>query len=92
MMPGVAVTDEHSTASVRSVYDPEPEPSAQWGWHGGFPRAGRAAGWLTAIALFAMLIGNHTSHVEDVYLVGFGSVLVVVLIASHLKDYRARRR
>ncbi|HET9255278.1 MAG TPA: DUF2631 domain-containing protein [Pseudonocardiaceae bacterium] len=90
----MASTDQHSAKaqSVHSAYDPEPEPSADWGWHGGFPRAGKAAGWLTAIAMFAMLIGNHRSHVEDAYLVGIGSALVVALIASHLKDHRAKRR
>ena len=91
---GNPTTEQHptETQSVHSVYDPEPEPSADWGWHGGFPRVGKIAGWLTAIALFAMLIGNHRSHVEDAYLVGIGVVLVVALITSHVKAYRASRR
>jgi hypothetical protein len=72
--------------------DPEEEPSAQWGWHGGFPRAGKIAGWFTAFALFAMLIGNHRSHIEDVYLIVLGTVLVAMLIGSHLKAYKAKRR
>ena len=72
--------------------DPNREPSADWGWHGTFPRAGPLAGWLTAFALFAMLYGNHRGHIEDVYLIGFGTTLVVMLIFSHLKAYKARRR
>jgi hypothetical protein len=39
-----------------------------------------------------MLIGNQRSHVEDVYLIGLGTLLVVMLIASHLKARKARRR
>jgi hypothetical protein len=100
----VAVTDQpsadqHSTHSVRSAHgadphdvDPDREPSADWGWHGTFPVAGPIAGWFTAFALFAMLIGNHRSHIENVYLIGIGSLLVVMLISSHLKARKARRR
>lgn len=91
----VAVTDQHPTDThpTHSPFDEaEQEPSADWGWHGSFPRAGKAAGWFSAVALFAMLIGNHTSHVEDVYLVGLGTLLVAMLIGSHIKAYKQRRR
>ena len=95
----MAVTDQppakaHTTKGAHPTQgvDPQEEPSADWGWHGCFPVAGKLAGWFTALALFAMLIGNHTSHVEDVYLVGLGTLLVVMLLASHLKAYKARRR
>lgn len=89
----MALTDQHS-ADQRSTHgvDPNEEPSADWGWHGSFPRAGKAAGWFTAFALFAMLIGNHRSHVEDIYLIGLGTLLVLMLIASHLKAHKARQR
>jgi len=84
---------EHS-AQAGGPYsvDPEREPSADWGWHGTFPRAGPVAGWLTAFALFAMLIGNNGGHVGDVYLVSIGTLLVVMLIGSHLKARKAKRR
>jgi hypothetical protein len=87
------ITDQHP-AEAHSPHgvDPEEEPSADWGWHDSFPRAGKIAGWITALALFAMLIGNHRSHVEDAYLIGLGALLVVMLLASHLKAYKARRR
>jgi hypothetical protein len=49
-------------------------------------------GWFTAFALFAMLIGNHRSHVEDVWLVSLGLLLVVMLIGSHLNSRKSRRR
>ncbi|HEX6402116.1 MAG TPA: DUF2631 domain-containing protein [Pseudonocardiaceae bacterium] len=91
----MAVTDQHSTDdhSTHSAFgDDEREPSADWGWHGSFPRAGKTAGWVTAFTLFAMLIGNHQSHVEDAYLVCLGTVLVVMLVGSHLKAYKQKRR
>lgn len=90
----MAATDEHPAGahSTHGGHDPAREPSADWGWHGEFPRAGRLAGWLTAIALFAMLIGNHQGRVEDAYLIGLGTLLVVILLASHRKAYKARRR
>lgn len=89
----VAMTDEHSTGThpIHDV-DPDQEPSAEWGWHGSFPRAGRAAGWFTAFGLFAMIIGNRESNVELVYLIGFGTLLVVMLITSHVKAYKQKRR
>jgi hypothetical protein len=95
----VAVTDQHSADRHPTDHgadpvdmDPTREPSADWGWHGTFPRAGPIAGWFTAFALFMMVIGNHRSHVEDVWLVGLGLLLVVMLIGSHLSNRRARRR
>jgi Protein of unknown function (DUF2631) len=85
--------EQHSTHGVDPFdEDPDREPSADWGWHGNFPRAGPIAGWITAFALFAMLIGNHQSHVEDVYLIGLGIVLVGMLIGHHVKARKARRR
>ena len=72
--------------------DPDEEPSAAWGWHGTPQRAGKIAGWFTAFALFAMLIGNNEGHVGDFFLVAPGTILVVMLIASHLKARKAKRR
>jgi hypothetical protein len=91
-------TDEHSTAVVPHeehgavAWDPQAEPSAEWGWHGSFPKATAIAGWFTAIALFAMLIGNHTNYVEDVWLIALGTLLVVMLIGGQLSKLRSRRR
>lgn len=95
----MAPTDRHPAEQHSAPHgvdpfdvDPDQEPSAAWGWHGGFPRAGPIAGWVTVIALFAMLIGNHQGQVEDAYLIGLGTLLAVMLIGSHLKARKARRR
>ena len=65
--------------SVNGV-SPQDEPSAEWGWHGSFPRGRQVAGWFAAAACFLMLIGNQIGHVEDIYLVITGVVLVLLLI------------
>ncbi|PRX48417.1 uncharacterized protein DUF2631 [Prauserella shujinwangii] len=67
--------------------DPRDEPSAEWGWHGSFPKGTQAGGWITAIALFAMLIGNHEGNTENIWLIGLGSAVVIGL----LWDLRRRR-
>lgn len=86
--------DQHSTGHGVDPHevDPHREPSADWGWHGGFPVAGPIMGWFTAFALFSMLIGNHRGRVEDVWLVGLGLLLVAMLIGSHRNSRKARRR
>jgi hypothetical protein len=93
------MTDRHSTETsvapethLAHGVDPDEEPSAAWGWHGSFPRAGRIAGWFTAFALFAMIIGNREGNTEVVYLICLGTLLVVMLIASHVKAYKQKRR
>jgi hypothetical protein len=97
------MTDRHSTETSTETsvapethlahgVDPDEEPSAAWGWHGSFPRAGRIAGWFTAFALFAMIIGNREGNTEVVYLICLGTLLVVMLIASHVKAYKQKRR
>jgi hypothetical protein len=86
--------DQHSTGHGGDPdgVDPDEEPSADWGWHGSFPLAGPIAGWFTAFALFAMLIGNHESRIEDIWLIGLGLLLVMTLSGYHLKRRKARRR
>jgi hypothetical protein len=89
--------DEHSTAVAAhgghqaAPRDPHAEPSAEWGWHGTFPRATNIAGVIVAAALFLMLIGNHRNHVEDVWLIGLGTLLVVMLIGGAVNRRRSGR-
>ncbi|MFF5988979.1 DUF2631 domain-containing protein [Prauserella flavalba] len=67
--------------------DPRDEPSAEWGWHGGFPKATRFAGWFTVFALLIMLIGNHENNTENVWLVG----LAIAVAFGLVLDMRRRR-
>jgi len=72
--------------------DPHDEPSAEWGWHGVFPRATRIAGWLTAFAMLAMLIGNHRGHIEDIWLIATAAVIIGALIYDRIRSRTPWRR
>lgn len=71
--------------------DPREEPSAEWGWHGSFPRAAQIAGWISAAALFLMLIGNHRGNVENLWLIGLGLLLVAALVHDLVRRRRPWR-
>jgi hypothetical protein len=72
--------------------DPLDEPSAEWGWHGGFPRGTRIMGWFTAAVMFLMLIGNHRGHTEDLWLIGIGLSIVAALVIDRVRARTAWRR
>jgi hypothetical protein len=72
--------------------DPHDEPSAEWGWHGGFPRATRIAGWSTAAVMFLMLIGNHVGRTEDLWLIAIGTAIVIALVIDRIRARTAWRR
>ena len=65
-------------------------PSAEWGWSGEAPRLFRAAGWFFAVFLLLMLIGNHGGNVENLYLIGFAAVLVLILVRDIVRRRRTR--
>jgi hypothetical protein len=85
------VHDEHGEHAV-AHRDPYAEPSAEWGWHGTFPRAARIGGWLIAAILLFMLIGNHTGRVEDVWLVAVAAAVVGALVWDQMRRRTAWRR
>lgn len=68
--------------------DVEDVPSAEWGWSGENPTAIHIGGLLAAAFLVAMIHGNHTGRVEDLFLIGF-ALVIVVLVA---RDWWLRRR
>ncbi|GAA2543376.1 DUF2631 domain-containing protein [Pseudonocardia hydrocarbonoxydans] len=76
----------------RTAVDPDEEPSAEWGWHGEFPKGALIAGWVSTAIVFVMLIGNHTGRTEDIWLIGVGVAMAAVLIAHSLRKRNAWRR
>ncbi|KQR99052.1 DUF2631 domain-containing protein [Williamsia sp. MIQD14] len=84
-----ADTHSHEVEVVDTgwAHEPPDAPSARFGWHGESLPAMRIAGWISGIALLAMIIGNHQGHVEDLYLIGFTAALWFVL----LRDVYLRR-
>lgn len=79
-------------AKKRPEVDPQDEPSAEWGWHGTFPKATRALGWFCAATLLIMLKGNHENNTENVWLVGLSLGLVIMLLLDLRKRRTAWRR
>lgn len=75
--------------------DPHDEPSAEWGWHGGFPKATQFAGWFSVFACLIMLYGNHQGifsggdgfKTADYWLIGIALALAIGLV----HDLRKRR-
>ncbi len=80
--------------------DPEQEPSVEWGWHGGFPRATQVAGWFSVIAMLCMLIGNqqgilsggHEITESDAWLIGLAVFTTIGLLFDLRRKRLARLR
>lgn len=72
--------------------DPHDEPSAEWGWHGGFPRGMIIGGWVSVVALIAMNFGNHQGRVENVWLTAFAVVMAIGLVMHSVRKRNAWRR
>lgn len=79
----------HSAGVVTKV-DPAEVPSAAWGWSGESKRTFRIAGWFVVVALLAMIIGNHSGKIEDIYLVGFAGLLAVILVRDSILARKPR--
>jgi hypothetical protein len=76
-----------------TAVDPVEEPSAEWGWHGRFPRGREIGGWISAIAMFVMaFVGNHVAETERLWLLGFGIALVAALVGYRVRQRTAWRR
>jgi hypothetical protein len=76
----------------RPAVDPQDEPSAEWGWHGGFPRGEVIAGWVCVVILLLFMIGNHTGRIEDLWLIGLAVVMAIGLIMHSVHRRNAWRR
>jgi len=72
--------------------DPHDEPSAQWGWHGTFPRGTQIAGWFIAAVMFFMMIGNQIGHVEDIFLGLTGGIIIVLQLLAIRRRRTSWRR
>jgi Na+-driven multidrug efflux pump len=72
--------------------DPEEEPSAEWGWHGSFPRATSIAGVASAIILVLLLIGHPTSVTEILWLVLPAAAVLAAVVVGNLRKRHDWRR
>lgn len=69
------------------------EPSVEWGWHQHSRKVGLPVGGFFVLFLLAMLIGNHTGNVENIWLVGIavGLAIWMFLALRPQKDRTAER-
>ena len=74
---GVVRTGEHPV---------EHERPEEWGWHGEMGKWGRRLTIIPIVFLVAMVFGNHQGKLEDIWLIGFAALLVLLLVVD------ARRR
>jgi hypothetical protein len=63
------------------------ERPEDWGWHGEAGRTGRVFGWILAVVLLTLMVGNHEGRIEDIYLALASATLIVTL----LWDIRRRK-
>jgi hypothetical protein len=68
--------------------DPNYGPSAEWGWHGGFPRGLRISGFVSVIVLIALMY-PHDQQLGQMHLLWLGGIAAVILVGIVLP---ARRR
>jgi hypothetical protein len=72
---------------VRADAEPvQHERPEEWGWHGEMGKWGRRLTIIPILFLLAMLFGNHRGKLEDIWLIGFAVLMVVLLVVD------ARRR
>lgn len=81
--------DSHEVA--RSEGDPD-APSAEWGWHGSFPRGKIAAGVVTILVLLVFAIGPYQSRTQDLWLVGIALALAFMIARQIIAKRNAWRR
>lgn len=71
---------------------PEDEPSAEWGWHGSFPRGTVIAGVVSAIALVLMMVGPYQSHTQDLWLIGIAALILLGIVLQAIRKRNSWRR
>ena len=64
----------------------EHERPEEWGWHGEMGKWGRRLTIIPIVFLVAMIFGNHRGKLEDIWLIGFAALMVLLLVVD------ARRR
>lgn len=65
--------------------DPADEPSADWGWHGTFPKTTRVMWWIIAAFLLLLIIGNHEDTLADLWMVVLAACVVGFLLVDAVR-------
>jgi Protein of unknown function (DUF2631) len=79
-------------AVVRTDAHPvEHERPEDWGWHGEMGKWGRRLTIIPVLFLIAMLFGNHEGNMENLWLIGFAALMVLLLIVDSRRRKNAWR-
>lgn len=92
---GEVAHDDHHGAPAPVVVNgvsSDEEPSVAWGWHGHYPKAARAGGFLSAAICLIMLWGNHVGKQEDIWLVVIAVALLALTVGSIVRSRTSWRR
>lgn len=76
----------------RSAVDPQDEPSAEWGWHGSFPKGKVVGGVVSIILLLVFAIGPYQSRTQDLWLIGTALLLAFLLVRQFVARRNSWRR
>jgi hypothetical protein len=76
----------------RSAVDPQDEPSAEWGWHGSFPKGKVAGGVVTIILLIAFMFGPYQSRTQDLWLIGLALIVAGLIVHQVVAARHSWRR
>ncbi len=87
----IATNDAPWEAAHGLTHDAGTDDPALWGWHHTFAKGARIGGWIVAIVLLVMCIGNHEGHVEDLWLAVIALILVTILIHDMVRRRKAWR-
>ncbi len=76
----------------RPAVDPHDEPSAEWGWHGSFPRGKIIAGVVCILLLIAFALRPVPEPHPDLWLVGTALLLAFMIWRQVVAQRNAWRR
>jgi hypothetical protein len=76
----------------RPTVDPQDEPSAEWGWHGSFPKGKVAGGVVSIIFLIIFTFGPYQSRTQDLWLYGTALLILGLIVWQVARSRNSWRR
>lgn len=80
------------TTQASSQVSPDDEPSAEWGWHGAFPKGTVAGGVLTIILCLAFIPGPYQSTTQYLWIGGIVLIVIGGIIGQVIRKRNSWRR
>ena len=87
----IATNDAPWEAAHGLTHDAGDDDPSLWGWHHTFGKGARAGGWIVAVILLLMCIGNHEGHVEDLWMFVVAGIMIAALIYDMVRRRKAWR-